>query len=73
MMLSDVICVTYVWFRFGSRHFRLLYMDMSAHMMSFVVGVETCLEAPRFLLFHVSWGRGRLKTFRQALALSDIV
>ena len=25
------VCVTYVWFRFGSRHFRLLYMFMSAH------------------------------------------
>ena len=22
------VCVTYVWFRFGSRHFRLLYMFM---------------------------------------------
>ena len=46
------VCVTYVWFRFGSRHFRLLV---------------------RFLLLHVSWGRGRLKTFRQTLAPLDIV
>jgi hypothetical protein len=26
------VCVTYVWFRFGSRHLRLLYMFMSKHV-----------------------------------------